>query len=111
MQATIDRLPRLIIGGLSVRDYAYQWIQGGCPLHQWCSGARGIDHGVIRHVEFLVRMVRAEDVGNERLDGRSHDPADVGGLNALLMYLQMNIGHAAEPYIPDEFTRDDLERE
>ena len=82
------RLPRKVIQGMSVRDYAYLWISGACPLRQWCSGARGIDDGVIQYVA--------------QLKARATEPEDTTGLDELLAYLRDNNGHPAESYVPDE---------
>lgn len=93
---TTTRLPPLVIQGMSVRDYAYQWINGGCTLHQWCSGARMIDEGVIKYVAGLYVDVRT------RWHPGTDDVEDAEGLFTLLQYLCDNFGHPAEPYIPDE---------
>lgn len=90
-------LPPKIIQGLSVRDYAYQWIQDACPLHQWCSGARGIDRDVAGHVAFLIRC--------EHVCRSPTKDIDIQGLIELWDYLCENLGHPAEPYIPDEHTQ------
>lgn len=90
------RLPPLVIQGLSVRDYAYIWIEGGCPLHQWCSGARGIDGTVTQHIITLRETVK------NRPD--LFEAADYNGLTWLYRYLMLNFGHPAEKYIPDEWT-------
>lgn len=97
---TTTRLPPKVIQGFSVRDYAYLWINGGCPLHQWCSGARGVDQGVVNHVHEIWYHVRTVGLW----DGTA-EPGDDDGLWQLMMYLQEHIGHPAEEYIPDEHTR------
>ena len=88
-------LPKKIIGGFSVRDYAYQWINGGCLLHQWCSGGRGIDSDVIRYVDGLILKVKALG-GMAVADDETH-------LTELRDYLQANIGAEAEKYVPDQW--------
>lgn len=88
------RLPVIEIQDMSVRDYAYLWINEACPLHQWCSGSRGIDDGVIAHVRELLEDVKRDD--------RSYIPLDEEGMTILLAYLEKHNGHPAEDYIPDE---------
>jgi hypothetical protein len=78
-----------MIQGASVRDYAYMWIIGACPLHQWCSGARGVDQGVIDHVEDMILAPR--------------DRKDSDGLSELYRYLVQHKGCPAEPYVPDQW--------
>jgi hypothetical protein len=90
-------LPKKIIQGLSVRDYAYQWIAGGCLLHQWCSGARGIDDKVIGYVQDLLTDTE------KRYLTRYSPQSDVDGLKELLEYLKENKGAPAENYIPDQW--------
>lgn len=75
------------IQGLSVRDYAFQWTAGGCPLQQWASGAIGISPAVIQHVEGLLADA----------DG----PEDTAGLTELLTYLRSHEGEPATPYKPE----------
>lgn len=94
------RLPRLVIDGASVRDYAYQWINGGCLLHQWCSGARGIDRQVVEYVNTLRSPLIARINAGR---ASAEDAVDCHNLFTLRDYLEENIGHPAERYIPDEW--------
>ncbi len=75
------------IQGVSVRDYAFRWAAGGCPIQQWASGARGVDQGVIDYVAGL--LPDAKEAGDRE------------GLAALVAYLQENKGAPASPYTPD----------
>jgi hypothetical protein len=75
------------IQGLSVRDYAFRWAAGGCPIQQWAGGARGIDQGLIDHVAGL----RTE----------ATTPEDREGLEALLSCLKARLGEPASPYVPN----------
>ena len=75
------------IQGLSVRDYAFRWAAGGCPIQQWASGARGIDEGVIAYVQGQLADAKL--------------PEDRVGLGELVVYLEAHQGEPASPYIPD----------
>ena len=75
------------IQGLSIRDYAFRWAAGGCPIQQWASGARGIDQGLVDHVQGLLADAKG--------------PSDLEGLSELLGYLQEHNGELASKYIPD----------
>ena len=81
-------MPAPKIQGFSIRDYAFRWAAGGCPIQQWASGARGIDQGVIDHVQGLLADAKQAE--------------DRDGLTALLAYLKEHTGAPASPYIPDE---------
>ena len=76
------------IEGLSVRDYAFRWTAGGCPLQQWASGAIGITPAVIQHVEGLLT--------------KADQPDDREGLSQLLAYLREHEGAPASRYVPDK---------
>ena len=86
-------LPIKIIQGIAVKDYAFQWIMGGCPIHQWASGDRGIDQGLIDYVWQIFNDIRE--------DPTSYEPEDLAGITELLNYLEDNKGAKAEPYVPD----------
>ena len=104
--ATQKRLPRKIIQGSSVRDYAYLWSEGGCLLHQWCSGARGIDDAVIAYVAKLLKEVQDwKKLAAQRKVAKVYEAKDSRGLQSLLTYLRDNKGHPAERYISDEWER------
>ena len=68
---------------MSVRDYAYQWISGTCEVHQWCSGAKGIDRDVIACVKRMIQVDVTEY-------GEPDDPENKEGLIELLQYLIHN---------------------
>lgn len=93
-------LPPKVIQGLSVRDYAYQWIFDCCEMHQWCSGGKGIDSDVIAYCKRLIREQVARFAGPDGPDG----PDDKDGLIELLQYLIHNEGAPAETYVPDQWT-------
>ena len=71
-----------------MKDYAYLWIKGGCPLHQWVSGARGIDNTVCQHVANLMIQVITPIPNPDYL-----------GLRELLEWLCDHHGSPAEPYL------------
>lgn len=82
-------LPHKNIQGFPVKDYAFLWSKDACSLQQWCSGARGIDDGVIFYTEGLIRQLRP-----------TLSKEDLNGLQDLLSYLVANKGANAEAYIP-----------
>lgn len=92
-------LPPKVIQGQSVRDYAYQWIEGGCLIHQWCSGGRGIDCEVIAFVKEMIVSVN----NNVKMDTKIWKEKDVQGLTELLQYLIHNEGVESEIYVPDQW--------
>jgi len=94
-------LPAKVIQGESVRDYAYGWIIGHCLIHQWCSGARGIDHEVIGFVKDLIVNVNQ----NLMMETKLYQAEDLPGLIELLQYLIYNEGAEAETYVPDQWTK------
>jgi len=74
-------------------EYAYLWIDGCCPLHQWCSGARPVDQGVVDYAEtYVVEVVRKDVQG----DGNHWSDQDLANVEALLRYLNANLGRTAE---------------
>ena len=91
-------LPLKVIQGLSVRDYAYQWICGHCEMHQWCSGGKGIDSDVIAYCKRLIREQTTLFPGPD-------DQENKEGLIELLQYLIHNEGAPAETYVPDQWTK------
>ena len=98
-------LPRKVIGGASVFDYAYYWIEGNCLLHQWCSGARGIDNEVIQYAtDQLSKIIKATQ-SNEGMAETGWTNRDAINFKKLLDYLKANKGAPAEQYIPDKFNR------
>jgi hypothetical protein len=96
------------IQGQDVRSYAYTWIDGGCPIHQWASGGKGIDRGLITYVKKLL-----SDIANNRGTWADKSkpgpytnhhpnnlPVHINGLTALLRYLIKHEGEPATPYEP-----------
>jgi hypothetical protein len=83
----------MMILGFSVRDYGYQWIDGGCPIHQWASGGRGIDRDLIDYVKRQIKYFSFE----------TNTPWDRAGLIDLLRYLIDHEGAEPSPYVPDQF--------
>lgn len=70
-------------------EYAYLWINGCCPLHQWCSGARAVDQEVVDYVE--TRIVEPVRRATQRWTEQ-----DLANVEALLGYLKANLGTTAE---------------
>lgn len=70
-------------------EYAYLWISGCCPLHQWCSGARPVDQEVVDYVE--SRIVEPVRRGTQRWTEQ-----DLANVEALLGYLKAHLGATAE---------------
>ena len=87
----------IIVDGetMTPAEYGYQWIKDCCPIHQWCSGARPVDQGVVDYVTSLV-----EDVRTHLQDGShpnySWTEEDLQNLETLLRYLKANLGTTAE---------------
>jgi hypothetical protein len=74
---------------MSPADYAYLWINGCCPLHQWCSGARPVDEEVVDYVEtHIVEPVRRNTAHWTK--------QDLANVEALHRYLQAQLGTTAE---------------
>lgn len=70
-------------------EYAYLWINGCCPLHQWCSGARPVDQEIVEYVE--TRIVEPVRRGSQRWTEQ-----DLENVEALLRYLKSHLGVSAE---------------
>lgn len=96
-------LPKLIINGSSVRDYAYQWINGGCLLHQWASGGRGIDQEVIDFAQAELNKIRTAIETPEGRKRTGWTKKDLNQFARLVRYLRDNIGAEPETYIPDQW--------
>ena len=96
-------LPKKIIGNLSVRDYAYQWINGGCLMHQWCSGGRGIDNEVTDFAEMQLRKIKASIATADGRKSTGWTKRDASEFAELVAYLKENKGAAAETYVPDQW--------
>jgi hypothetical protein len=81
--------------GMTPAEYGYLWIKDCCPMHQWCSGARPVDQGVIDYCETLVEDVRKNVKGDHQPD---YDWAEeeLENLETLLRYLKANLGTTAE---------------
>lgn len=102
-----DRLPSLVNGkpvrkprlieAVPVRDYAYQWIAAGCPLHQWCSGAAPVTTKTINRV-----MVLLKDQWREGAPLSEEEFANFWGLTQLLEFLCHHLGEPASKYDPDD---------
>ena len=66
-------------------EYGYQWIKDCCPIHQWCSGARPVDQGVVDYVTSLVEDVRTNVHGDSESQ-YDWDEQDLQNLETLLRY-------------------------
>ena len=76
-------------------EYGYLWIKDCCLMHQWCSGARPVDQGVVDYVAALVEDVR-RDVHGDSESQYDWDEQDLQNLETLLRYLKANLGTTAE---------------
>ncbi len=76
-------------------EYGYQWIKDCCPIHQWCSGARPVDRGVVDYVTSLLEDVRTNVHGDSESQ-YDWDEQDLQNLDTLLRYLKANLGTTAE---------------
>jgi hypothetical protein len=76
-------------------EYGYLWIKDCCPIHQWCSGARPVDQGIVDHCEDLVDEVRTNVKGDDQPD-YDWDEHDLQNIETLLRYLKANLGTTAE---------------
>ena len=81
--------------GMTTAEYGYQWIKDCCPIHQWCSGARPVDQGVVDYCESLVEDVRT-NVHGESQPEYDWTEQDLQNLETLLRYLKANLGTTAE---------------
>ena len=57
----IDKIPHLSVGDESLWDYAFSYINGGCILHQWISGAINLSGKVLSHVWAMRADTKDED--------------------------------------------------
>ena len=96
------------IQGQTARDYAFLWIDGHCPLHQWASGGRGIDREVVTHVKKMLSDIANNrgywfDKGRPGTYSNHHPnnvPTDIAGLTQLFEYLVKHEGEPASLRVP-----------
>jgi hypothetical protein len=81
--------------GMTPAEYGYLWIKDCCPIHQWCSGARLVDQGVVDYVAEQVEDVR-KNVHGELQPKYDWTEQDLHNLETLLRYLKANLGTTAE---------------
>jgi hypothetical protein len=81
--------------GMTTAEYGYLWIKDCCPIHQWCSGARPVDQGIVDYVTSLVEDVRMNVHGDSESQ-YDWDEQDLQNLETLLLYLKANLGTTAE---------------
>jgi hypothetical protein len=97
MEKTMPDDYSIVVDGepMTPAEYGYLWIKDCCPIHQWCSGARPVDQGVVGYVTSLVGDVR-KNVHGDSESQYDWDDQDLQNLETLLRYLKANLGTKAE---------------